>query len=90
MIFELSIIIGIGLLLLAFDGAVHGPQLSDVRTALARALEELGVSEMVAPRLRAPHGVRIAHGDVGSRRDVYTSAENLKHVQMLVTAKKGN
>lgn len=81
MIFELNkaIIIGIGLLLLALDSTVHGPQLSDVRTALARALEELGVSEMVAPRFRAPHGVRIAHRDVGFIGDVYTSAENLKH-----------
>lgn len=49
------------LLLLALDSAVVGPELGGICAPFAAALEELGVGEVMAARLRSPHGVRVTH-----------------------------
>lgn len=36
---------------------------------------------MVAARLRAPHGVRVAHRDVGAGGDVHTGAQDLEDIK---------
>lgn len=69
------------LLLLTLNSTIHGPELSDVRAPVTGTLEELGVSEVVAPRLRAPHGVRVAHRDVRARGDAHTGTEDLEHLK---------
>lgn len=65
------------LLLLALNSTEHGTELGDIGAPLTPTLEELGVGEMVTPRLSAPHWVRVAHGDVGPDIYVYTSIQDL-------------